>query len=172
MDDSLARVTISEAPLKESEAPNGFAESTSEIRSMGSAVSKSSSKSSKSWTQASAGISEETWQVITLKPRIDAFNHADLVSEIHEALAEGSKKIALDLTQNRFFSLNAIQFCMSVARDLYSDGGSLALIGCMERTKRHFDIYGSLKQIRIVRSVDELVTDASVGAVNVRHASY
>lgn len=111
---------------------------------------------------------ESCWQVITLKPRVDALNHADLVAEIHEALAEGAKKIALDLTQNRFFSLNAIQFCMSVARDLYSDGGGLALIGCAERTRRHFDIYGSMKMIRNVRFVDELVTDGSGSSVNLR----
>ena len=111
---------------------------------------------------------QSCWQVITLKPRVDAFNHADLVAEIHEALAEGSKQIALDLSQNRFFSLNAIQFCMSIARDLYSDGGGLALIGCAERTRRHFDIYGSLKLIRNVRVVDELVTDGAGSSVNVR----
>lgn len=108
------------------------------------------------------------WQVITLKPRVDACNHADLVSEIHEALAEGSKRIALDLTQNRFFSLNAIQFCMSIARDLYADGGGLALIGCAERTRRHFDIYGSLKMIRSVRFIDELVTEGAGSSVNFR----
>jgi anti-anti-sigma regulatory factor len=151
MADSSARVTVSEVPLKTDEN-DSFAKADNYPR----AASFRNSGS------------ESAWQVITLKPRVDALNHADLVSEIHEALAEGSKKIALDLTQNRFFSLNAIQFCMSVARDLYGDGGSLALIGCAERTKRHFDIYGSLKQIRIVRSMDELVTDGSGSSVNVR----
>lgn len=113
----------------------------------------------------------DAWQVITLKQRMDADTHGDLVQEIHEVLAEGAKRIALDLTMNRFFSLNAIQFCMSVARDLEYSGGSLALIGCGEKTKRHFDIYGSLKTIRLVRSIHELVIDGSGAAIEHRSSN-
>ncbi len=99
----------------------------------------------------------EAWQVITVLPRLDSFNHSDLMTEIHSILAEGTRRVALDLTQNKFFSLNAIQLCVSLARDLANDDGSFALIGCPERTKRHFEVYGSLKQIVVVRSVTELV---------------
>lgn len=106
-----------------------------------------------------APIESETWQVISILPRLDAENHGALMSEIHAILADGSRRIALDLTQNRFFSLAAIQMCVSLARDLADDGGSLALVGCPERTKKHFDVYGSLKQIIVVRALGELVNE-------------
>ncbi len=106
---------------------------------------------------AAQGFDPEAWQVVTVLPRLDSFNHSELMTEIHSILADGTRRVALDLTQNKFFSLNAIQLCVSLARDLANDDGSFALIGCPERTKRHFEVYGSLKQIIVVRSVTELV---------------
>jgi anti-anti-sigma regulatory factor len=102
-------------------------------------------------------VDSDAWQVISILPRLDAESHADLMSEIHKVLAGGARYVALDLTQNRFFSLNAIQFCVSLARDLAFDDGRLALIGGGERTKRHFEVYGSLKEITVVRTINELV---------------
>lgn len=106
----------------------------------------------------STSTDETNWQVITCLPRLDSFNHSDLMQEIHAVLASGARLIALDLTQNRFFSLNAIQLCVSLARDLDADDGRLALIGCGERTKRHFEIYGSLRHITLARTLGELAT--------------
>ena len=111
------------------------------------------------------GVDPNAWQVITCLPRLDSFNHSDLMQEIHSVLAEGSRYVALDLSQNRFFSLNAIQLCVSLARDLADGDGSFALVGCPERTKRHFEVYASLKQITVVRSVAELVKDRTSSVV-------
>jgi anti-sigma B factor antagonist len=112
-------------------------------------------------TSTSAGI--DAWQVIPVRTRLDAESHPELMGQIHEALAEGCGHIALDLTNNQFFSLAAIQLCVGLARDLAGENGSLALVGCNERTKKHFDVYGSLKQITIARTLAELLT--------ARHAS-
>ncbi len=146
-DSNTARVTISEVPLK-ADQPSVHEEAAARLR-------------------AQPSFTADAWQVITLSSRLDAFNHTELVQAIHEALAEGAKRIALDLTPNKFFSLNAIQFCTSIARDLAYDGGYLALIGCAERTRRHFDIYGSTKQVRFVRSMDELAMDSGA-SINIR----
>lgn len=120
---------------------------------------------------AKASIDPNAWQVIPVLPRLDAVNHADLMSEVHAILADGTRRVALDLTQNRFFSLGAIQLCVSLARDLAADDGAFALIGCPERTKRHFEIYGSLKQIRVVRSAGELVQGRNEAVITRRRVS-
>jgi len=96
------------------------------------------------------------WQIIHVKARIDAFSQDELMKELAALQGHGQKQIALDLKNNRFLSFNAIRFCADVAADLYKRGGTLALIGCAEKTKRHFEIYGSLKHIRMVRTVLEL----------------
>ncbi len=96
------------------------------------------------------------WQIIHVKARIDAFSQDDLIKEVHNLRAQGHRKIALDLKNNRFLSFNAIRFCSDFSRDLTADSGALVLIGCAEKTKRHFEIYGSLDHIRIIRTELEL----------------
>ena len=98
----------------------------------------------------------EEWHVIHVKSRVDSFTQEELLNEIREAVAQGRKKIALDLKSNRFLSLPAIKGCVEVSKKLAADSGKFALIMCPERTKRHFEIYGSLKHIRVMRSNGEL----------------
>lgn len=95
------------------------------------------------------------WQVISVKPRVDSFNQDALIEEIKAAREKanetGSIKIALDLRSNKFLSFPAIKFCVSIAAEVAEKNGSFVLLGCPERTKRHFEIYGSLDHIRVVR---------------------
>lgn len=118
-----------------------------------------------------APLDIDAWQVIPVRVRLDAETQPDFMTQIHSALADGCRRIALDLTQNQFFSLNAIQLCVSLARDLTSDGGALALVGCAERTKKHFDVYGSLRQIMVVRTLGELLTEGSPTSLVIRPRS-
>ncbi len=99
---------------------------------------------------------ENDWHVIAVKARVDSFNQEDLLKEIRACMSEGRKRIALDLKHNRFLSLPTIKGCVDAANELAKSGGSFALISCQERTKRHFEIYGSLDQIRVYRSDREL----------------
>lgn len=96
------------------------------------------------------------WKIIAVKPRIDSFHQNALMDEIRALLASGNKLIALNLRQNRFLSLPVIHFCNTCAKDLANNGGQLVLIGCPEKAKRHFEIYGSLDDIRLVRDLSEL----------------
>jgi anti-anti-sigma regulatory factor len=56
----------------------------------------------------------------------------------------------------RFLSLPAIQLIVSVARELKEQGGELVLVSPTEKTKRHLEIYGSIKDVRILRSGEAL----------------
>jgi anti-anti-sigma regulatory factor len=94
--------------------------------------------------------------VIVVKSRIDSFSQRALVEEIRTLRELGHKKIALDLKANRFLSLPMIKHCVDVADKVASEGGAFALISCPEKTKRHFEIYGSLDHIGVVRSAAEL----------------
>jgi len=96
------------------------------------------------------------WKIIPVKARIDAFSHDDLINEVRNLRAQGQKKVALDLKNNRFLSFNTIRFCSDLSRELIGGGGALVLIGCAEKTKRHFEIFGSLDYIRVIRTALEL----------------
>lgn len=96
------------------------------------------------------------WRIISVKTRVDSFNQSALMEEIRELAAQGCNKMALDLKGNRFMSLPAIKFCVEVAEELGRRGGQFALVSCPEKTKRHFEIYGSLDRIKVFRTIAQL----------------
>lgn len=96
------------------------------------------------------------WRIITVKTRVDSFNQNALIEEIRGLVAQGCNNMALDLKGNRFMSLPAIKCCVETAEVLGRRGGQFALIACPEKTKRHFEIYGSLARIKVVRSAAQL----------------
>jgi anti-anti-sigma regulatory factor len=95
---------------------------------------------------------QSQWQVVSLKTRVDTSELGDLAKELGDLAAEGHLKIALDLKNNRFLSIKAISYISGLSESLASRGGECVLLACTEKTKRHFDIYGSLEHLRIVRS--------------------
>lgn len=105
---------------------------------------------------ASPKAESSDWQIVAVKSRVDAFNQEALKEEIENLRKNGYRKIALDLKANRFLSFPVIKHCVEISREVASSGGSFALIGCAERTKRHFEIYGTLDHIDIVRAAGEL----------------
>lgn len=102
------------------------------------------------------------WQVILVRSRVDAINLDAFIDDIEKARRSGAKFLALDLKANRFLSFQAIQHCVKVADEMVNENGGLALICCAEKTKRHFEIYGSLNHIHVVRSSDALAALSGV----------
>lgn len=111
------------------------------------------------------------WRFINLKNRMDSSQQEELVAEMATARNEGSTRIALDFRGNRFISLQAIRTIVTAAEELAGEGGEIALIGCIERVKRHFEIYGSLKHIRVARTEAELPRETRFAAKSVERKS-
>jgi anti-anti-sigma regulatory factor len=101
---------------------------------------------------AVAALASEPWHVIVAKVRVDSFNYDVLVAQLQRAKNMGEKRIALDLRATRFLSLSAIQFLVQFAQQLQQSGGLMALLAPVEKTKRHFEIYGSLEHIVVFRA--------------------
>ena len=96
------------------------------------------------------------WHIIQAKSVVDSHSQDELINEIRSLMATGAKRIAIDLRQNRFLSLPAIKACVEAAQRLATKEKNFALISCQERTKRHFEIYGSLKHIHVTRYESDL----------------
>lgn len=98
----------------------------------------------------------ESWHIFVAKARIDAFNQSGLSAHLSQAMGEGKKHIGIDLRATRFISQQAILFLSQFAEQLAAAGGRLALIAPLEKTKRHFEIYGSLRWIDVYRAEDAI----------------
>lgn len=97
-----------------------------------------------------------SWNLINLKARVDAGTFEELQTAVRDLRLQGKTHIALDLRLTRFLSVPAIQLIVSVARELKEQGGELVLLGPSEKTKRHLEIYGSIRDVRILRSGEAL----------------
>jgi anti-anti-sigma factor len=94
------------------------------------------------------------WFVINAKVRIDSFNQETLKTLLTRSQESGFNHVALDLRTTRFISIQAIQTISRFAESLKTSGGTFALLGPTERAKRHFEIYGSLKAITVLKASD------------------
>ena len=103
-------------------------------------------------------VEKTTWAIVQVKTRIDSQSQTELIDEVKKLRADGKRRIALNLRNNRFLSFPAIRYCVDTAREMAAEGGLLALIACAEKTKRHFEIYASLDPIVIVRDEGDLLT--------------
>lgn len=100
--------------------------------------------------------SKPIWQLVTLRNRADAPALTEITNELGELVTAGNTHIALDLKNNRFICLQAIYYIVGLAENLANRGGKLVFVSCPEKTKRHFEIYASLKHVDIVRHESDL----------------
>ena len=122
------------------------------------AVARGKSERSVSPQDSLQGLFRAGWGIIVAKTRLDAFSHERMVSEIQQFRLEGCVRIALDMKGTRFLSLQTIRYLVDLSNELKSANGRLALVAPVEKARRHFEIYGSLKTISIYRSLRDLET--------------
>ncbi len=99
------------------------------------------------------------WFVINAKVRIDSFNQDTLKALLNRSQEASFQNVALDLRTTRFISIQAIQTISQFADALRAKGGAFALIGPTERAKRHFEIYGSLRAITVMRAAEVVAAE-------------
>ncbi len=98
-------------------------------------------------------ISEnKEWTVLSVHDRIDSFNHGEFKKQLEEILASGRQRLALNLDQAEFLSLQSIKLFSSVAEELSQKGGKFALVATPEKLKRQIHIFASLDAMEVFRS--------------------
>jgi anti-anti-sigma regulatory factor len=99
--------------------------------------------------------------LIQALPRLDAFSFNEMVSEIEGLRKLDHLHIAMDMRPNRFLSFQAIRYLVDLGIALKAAGGCFALVAPTEKTKRHFEIYGSLDSVFVARTTADL---SAIGA--------
>ncbi len=100
---------------------------------------------------------EKDWVVVAISGRIDSFNQDSFCGQLTKLVAEGKRRVAIDLSRAKFLSLPSIKWLTSLAFELKKKGGDLALVAASEKLKRQIDIYATLDPIQILRSKADLV---------------
>ncbi len=104
------------------------------------------------------GITDKSfsWQRFVARPRMDLSNLDEIQLWAKDMKARGETWLVIDLKGTRFMSLPVIGFIENLSADLKSAGGALALVSMPDKTRRIFEIYGSLKNIFLVEKIENL----------------
>ncbi len=96
------------------------------------------------------------WQRLVARPRLDLSNFEEVQTWAASHLNRREHWLVLDLKGTRFMSLAVIRFLETLSVDLRRQGGALALLSMPDKTRRIFEIYGSLKNIYLTDKIENL----------------
>jgi anti-anti-sigma factor len=116
--------------------------------------------------QINTGVPLSNWVTVPVLSRVDAFSQISLQESIAELRNKSHRHFVLDFRTSRFISVQSIRYCVEIARTLHAEGGRLVLLGCSERIKKHFEVYGSLVHIQVVRNEAELKKRVSLAVLD------
>lgn len=91
-------------------------------------------------------IKKNDWLYIPAPGRLDAFNFENTRLELLQ-VAEFEKQIAIDVSGAHFVSIQMIKFIHTLAKDMSTRGGRLALVGPSEKLKRQIHIFASIESL-------------------------
>lgn len=103
---------------------------------------------------------EKGWEVIRAGRRMDHATIEELEAFFQHVLKKPSPWVAVDLEQTQLVSLPVIKLIVTFAERLEALNGRFYLIAPSEKIKRHFEAFGTLRYISIVRQEDELLSSS------------
>lgn len=111
------------------------------------------------------------WIEFHLKGRVDSFNDRHLMNSIETVIKQHSSesqpnsaaiptpkavKVALDLSDTEFLSLQMMHFLASLKRELVQKGGDLVLVQPSHPVRRQVEIFLGVKVFQVFSSFVEL----------------
>lgn len=95
------------------------------------------------------------WIGLQIMGRVDAFNDRQLIQTLESFISEGSR-VALDLSQTEFLSLQVLTYLSSQSRNLGRNGGELVLVRPSHNLRRQIEIFLGPKIFRVYESRESL----------------
>ena len=98
------------------------------------------------------------WLIFSLDGRVDAFNFAEVDQCLRGLLAQAPERLAVHLENADFLSIPFIKLLAALADELHKKGLRLPLIAPTEKLKRQIDIFASLDEMIVYRSLEQLLS--------------
>ncbi len=97
------------------------------------------------------------WKIVSFDDRFDSTNFERLRIRIEQILSSEDNLVVLDFSQLKYLSISAIRFVTYTAKYLKLKKGQLALVGPSDRICRHIEVYGTMENIRVFKSCQEIL---------------
>jgi anti-anti-sigma factor len=95
------------------------------------------------------------WIGLHISGRVDAFNDRKLIQSLCSLISENSR-VALDLSQAEFLSLQVLTYLSSQSRNLGRNGGELVLVRPSHNVRRQIEIFLGPRIFRVYESREDL----------------
>lgn len=92
---------------------------------------------------------------MSVSGRVDAFRDRQMILSIERTIDEADR-VALDLSEAEFLSLQMLKFLTHLNQVLGRKGGELALVRPTHSVRRQIDIFVGSKILKIYRSLEDL----------------
>lgn len=101
------------------------------------------------------------WTGLKISGRVDAFNDRQLIQTLEQTV-EKSSRVAIDLSEADFLSLQVLKYFADTSRDLGRKGGELALVRPSHSLRRQIEIFFAPKAFNVYQNQDHLRRGYSV----------
>jgi anti-anti-sigma factor len=96
------------------------------------------------------------WHVFAVVGRVDAFNFAEVKAKLDDLAQKHPHHLAISLEEADFLCIPFIKLLAQIAEGLKTHGARLALVAPTEKLKRQIDIFASLDEMIVFRSIQNL----------------
>lgn len=95
------------------------------------------------------------WTGLKISGRVDAFHDRKVIETLEQTI-QTSKRVALDLSDAEFLSLQVLRYLSFLNRELGQNGGELALLSPNHHIRKQIEIFLGPKIFKVFRSQEDL----------------
>jgi len=101
------------------------------------------------------------WTGLKISGRVDAFNDRKLIQALEQKI-QNSDRVAIDLSNAEFLSLQVLKYLSQLCRELGQNGGELALLSPTHHVRKQIEIFLGPKVFKVYKSQQDLQIGYSV----------
>jgi anti-sigma B factor antagonist len=99
---------------------------------------------------------KDDWTIVTVEGRMDTVSAPDFESKVQERIAEGAKRVVIDLSKLEYISSAGLRSILVAGKRSAATGGQLCCCGLQGVVKKVFEISGFTSLFTIHDSLEDV----------------
>jgi anti-sigma B factor antagonist len=98
---------------------------------------------------------KDDWTIVTVEGRMDTVSAPDFEGKIQERIAEGAKRLVVDLSRLEYISSAGLRCILVAGKSATGTGGRLCCCGLQGVVKKVFDVSGFTTLFPVYDSLED-----------------
>lgn len=100
---------------------------------------------------------KDDWTIVTVEGRMDTVSAPDFESKLRERIAEGAKRLVVDLSGLEYISSAGLRCILVAGKSAKATGGQLCCCGLQGVVKKVFDVSGFTTLFPVYDSLEDIL---------------